>query len=175
MNTFVVYPFCTALFAACFCGCSSQKAALPTPNRMTLIHYQPSVGRDLHVVYLPEFIAAWEELFPSYAKAVGARKQFWVAAYEVTFMRPDGTASWVLASTDQWTNGKGDFPMTGDVDALYAKTTNYLHYLDVNWPRAKIQADGTVRVNFRAELLEDGTLRKIDPPVPQAPEPEGAP
>jgi hypothetical protein len=145
------------------------------PNLIILTRYQPGAGDERVEVVWPDLIGEWESLFPHYVDAQGARDGGFVAAYEAIFMRPDGTASWVAASREKWTNGRGNFAVAGDVDALYAKTTNYLHYLDANWPRAEIQADGTVRVNFRAELLEDGTLRKIDPPVPQAPEPEGAP
>jgi len=161
---------CVVLSTVCLWGCSSQRVGFHRPDMMYLIHYQSGVGRDLHEIPFPEIIAEWERLFPAYTDARGKRHGFWVSSYEVIFMRPDGTASWVATSKEIWTNGRGDFPVDGDVDALFAKTTNYLHYLDENWPRGEIQEDGSIRVNFRAELLEDGTLRRLDPPVAHTPE-----
>ncbi len=160
---------------------STARRSFPGPNVATsirsaiIMHYRVGIGCDQIEVAFPNLITEWEQLFPSYADAVGVRDAGFSSDYRVIFMRPDGTASWVSTSREKWTNGRGNFPVNGDVDALYTKTTNYLHHIDENWPRGEIQDDGSIRVNFRAELLEDGTLRRLDPPPSPTPESESEP
>lgn len=157
--TKIFLGFCVALFA----GCIVRNIKMGSPNLIIVTRYQPGISSERVEVAWPDLVSEWESFFPNYAVAQGVRDGGFAAEYEVIFMRPDGTASWVAASKEKWTNGRGNFATHGDIDALYTKTTNYLHYMEVNWPRAEIQEDGTIRANFRAELLPDGTLRRLDP------------
>jgi hypothetical protein len=112
-------------------GCTYKRATRSTPDEVIIIRYMPGIGRRLDEVLRQSLVEEWEALFPDYRTARGHEllEGGWSTA-RVLFLWDSGEAAWVVVTSNIWSNGRGEFPLIGDFEEVYARTTNHIDGLD---------------------------------------------
>jgi len=117
----------SCVLAGC-CAISLWLAGCATPGelpKLRVFHLGQEESLKGVFAVLPEQVEEWEKCFPGYRDLPDGGGNGFFASYLVYFECENGLSYRIHTDGTNWSNGKGTFPVSGNIDDLFRRTYDF--------------------------------------------------